>query len=50
VFAHFEALTEDGGSRAGPFTQSLTKHFAATTLPLVCLQVSVFWIAATPPT
>jgi hypothetical protein len=50
VFAHFEGLTEDAGSRVEPFTQSPTNHFVATTLPLVYRQVSVFWIAATPPT
>jgi hypothetical protein len=50
VFAHFEVPTKDAGSQAGPFTQSPTTRFAATTLPLVCPQVSVFWIEATPPT
>ena len=50
MFAHFEALTKDAGSRAGPFTQWPTTRFAATTPPWVCLQVSVFWIEATLPT
>jgi hypothetical protein len=50
VFAHFEAPTEDAGSLAGLFTQWPTTHFAATTPPLVCQQVSEFWIEAMLPT
>jgi hypothetical protein len=42
--------TEDAGFRAEPFIQSPITRFAATTLPWVCLQDSVFWIGATPPT
>jgi hypothetical protein len=50
VYAHFEVLTKVAESWAGRSIQSLITHFDATTLPLVCLMDSVFWIAVTQPT